>query len=291
MQKRLLGLSFFLVSSFGVFACTQAPQQPSPAAETSSAPGLVDDHFTYKEVSPGVWQIDDQGLSNIYLVTGTTKALLIDSGQGKGNLLKTVREITALPVSTVITHGHPDHACGRFQFELIYGSAKDIELMDFFCTAPNQPTINPVKTGSHFDLGDRTIEVLEQPGHTAGSIVLLDKANKMTFTGDNNNILVWLYLGHSKPLKTYQDSLKRMNTYINKNEINIIYPGHDGPNQPGLIADQIACIDAILNQQCTGEPYTNELTPYSGQLCNSQYAPACQSAQIVFDPKNLWEKP
>jgi hydroxyacylglutathione hydrolase len=45
--------------------------------------------------------------------------------------------------------------------------------------------------------------VIEAPGHTPGEIVLLDAAHKMLFTGDNSNLLVWLFLPNSMPLEVY----------------------------------------------------------------------------------------
>ena len=48
---------------------------------------------------------------------------------------------------------------------------------------PVQPT-SVVKDGDRIDLGDRVLEVIHTPGHSPGSICLLDKENKILFTGD-----------------------------------------------------------------------------------------------------------
>ena len=52
----------------------------------------------------------------------------------------------------------------------------------------------PLKDRQVFDLGGRKLEVIATPGHTPGEIVLLDAANRIVFTGDNDNSLVWLFL-------------------------------------------------------------------------------------------------
>lgn len=65
------------------------------------------------------------------------------------------------------------------------------------------PTLKPIKSGFIFDLGNRKLEVIEVSGHTKGSIVLLDSENKLLFTGDNNNALVWLFLDGCLPIESY----------------------------------------------------------------------------------------
>ncbi|MBW9152261.1 MBL fold metallo-hydrolase [Clostridium estertheticum] len=42
----------------------------------------------------------------------------------------------------------------------------------------------PVKEGHVFDLGERELEVMYLPGHTNGSIALLDRKNRVLFSGD-----------------------------------------------------------------------------------------------------------
>lgn len=45
--------------------------------------------------------------------------------------------------------------------------------------------LKPVEGGNKFDLGGYQYEVLETPGHTPGSIVLLDSENRILIAGDS----------------------------------------------------------------------------------------------------------
>lgn len=44
-----------------------------------------------------------------------------------------------------------------------------------------------MKEGDIFNLGDKELEIIEMPGHTAGSVCILDRKDKVLFSGDNVN--------------------------------------------------------------------------------------------------------
>ena len=135
----------------------------------------------------------------------------------------------------------------------------------------------PVKDGHVFDLGGRSLEVIEQPGHTPGEIVLLDAANRLVFTGDNNNALVWLFLPTCRPLEVYLESLRKLKR--RDGEFDTILPGHGPPLPKGFLADQIACVESILDGSCKGEPYQS----FAGNALACRHG----SATVAFDQANL----
>ena len=55
--------------------------------------------------------------THCYLLCGTKKALLIDTGLGIENIKKVVENLTALPVSVLTTHAHWDHIGGHKYFD------------------------------------------------------------------------------------------------------------------------------------------------------------------------------
>jgi len=260
--------------------------------------------FKATQVAEKVWVIDDHGNDNMYLVEGKTKALLIDTGIGMGDLAKFVRSLTSLPVTVVNTHGHPDHAGGNYQFKTVAAHPADFELIKLFSSkeflknsaqrylngpavpgtvtvaeieASSPPELHAIKQGYVFDLGDRKLEVVEVPGHTKGSICLLDTAHKLLFTGDNDNQLVWLFLKDCTPLDVYLATLEQLQA--RNEEYDRILPGHGAPLDKGFIADQIACVRTILDGSCKGEPYQSFAG--NGRLC--RYG----RASVAFDPENL----
>lgn len=148
-----------------------------------------------------------------YLVIGKDEGILIDTGTGIGNLKKLVQELTDLSVSVVNTHTHWDHIGDNHQFDAIacfdhpecidkllkgVGNARlqaSITDGSIWKPLPEEldPTswkIPPIKPnrlladGEIIDLGDRALEVIYTPGHSPGSICLLDRKNRLLFTGD-----------------------------------------------------------------------------------------------------------
>lgn len=148
-----------------------------------------------------------------YLAIGKEKALVIDTGTGIGNLKQVVSELTSLPLSVVNTHGHWDHIGNNYQFKEIscYNNSECINRLcsgvdnaslqrsitgdslwkplpeGFDPAAWKIPPVNPttfLEDGDTIDLGERTPEVIHTPGHSPGSLCLLDKKNRILFSGD-----------------------------------------------------------------------------------------------------------
>jgi hydroxyacylglutathione hydrolase len=234
--------------------------------------------FNLNEIKDGVWFISDKTGANCYLVEGETKSLLIDTGWGLGNIGELVESITSLPVSVVFTHGHPDHVNGAFQFSNLYITPKDEQLMEMFYVKETREAIinrfkeilppdflvdnwvnaqitkpSSISDGDIFDLGNRKLRVIECPGHTAGSICLLDTMDGILFSGDS--ILakpVLMNLETSLSLKTYLESIKHVNSFVD--DFNMILSGHDDkPVNPIVIEELISGVSDILQGKIEGK--------------------------------------
>lgn len=260
--------------------------------------------FTARKVADGVWCINDHGSDNMYLVEGRQKAMLIDTGLGVAKLNDFVRTLTSLPLIVVNTHGHPDHAGGNYQFKTVYAhplesaaiketnsedsrkrmaenmvkgaSAADTVPLEDALRMPAAELL-ALKDGQVFDLGGRKLEVIHTPGHTPGEIVLLDSTNRIVFTGDNDNVLVWLFLPTCTPLEVYLESLKKLQK--REGEFDTIMPGHGLPLPKSFVGEQITCVEHILDGTCKGEPYKS----FAGEALMCRY----KSALVAFDPNNL----
>jgi glyoxylase-like metal-dependent hydrolase (beta-lactamase superfamily II) len=264
--------------------------------------------YKVKEVAPHVWCIDDHGADNMYLVIGKDSAVLVDNGLGVANIRDFVRTLTNLPLNVVITHGHPDHAGSDYQFKTVYMHPSDMPMAAGYSKLPAKgnnlgsmmtggakvsgndvfpDTLNhipailkSVQDGCVFGLGGRSLEVIHVPGHTPGGICLLDKENRILFTGDNDNILVWLHIMGCAPLEVYLQSLEKLNARVT--EFDWLMPGHGIPIESSFVAEQIACVKSILDGTCESKDYQSFAG--NGKICTYK------RATVAYNPNNLRAK-
>ena len=171
--------------------------------------------WTVKEIKKNVWYFDESGLDAMYLVKGSDRAAVIDTGTGIGDFKSMIESLIDVPYVVIITHGHVDHAggCGQFSEAYIseadYQAALNITVEDrerYLKNMESSGAVSPdtvkiaeemknnqkpefhfVKDGDIIDLGDKTLKIFDMPGHTAGSICVLDETDKVLFSGDNVN--------------------------------------------------------------------------------------------------------
>lgn len=190
---------------------------PRPVYETLEKVGTYQDWFDVYRLNEGTFAIYEPNQFEeaiCYLVLGREKAALIDTGTGIGDIRAVVEDLTDLPVMVVLTHEHYDHVAGAWRFEdiVLFDNADALEVLragrshasllkylaDDYLWKPLPagfdpatwviPSINPTKLvaeGDVIDLGDRELEVIYTPGHSPGQMCLLDKKNRILFTGDH----------------------------------------------------------------------------------------------------------
>ncbi len=144
-----------------------------------------------------------------YLIEGRNKAVLLDTGMGIGDIKKVIEHLTRLKVFVVNSHTHFDHVGDNHQFDEIAVFDDDFEIDNLergqtieelspkrlyrplpkgfdpkaYKILPSKPT-HLLKHEELIDLGDRKLKVLHTPGHSPGSICLLDTKSRELFTGD-----------------------------------------------------------------------------------------------------------
>lgn len=237
--------------------------------------------YTVQKITDSIYAIDEFGTDIMYLAAGKEKAMLVDTGAGLGELKKTVETITDRPVFVVNTHGHMDHAMGNQEFGTAYMNERDWYLVregymseerwrkfclktmkETYYTGPDlseKPLCLPgelhsVKTGDRFDLGGMEFEVLEVPGHTPGSIALLDSENRILIAGDavvSTPILV--FDDYSTSVEDYYHALLEIEK--RSDEFDLILPGHFlRPISKRYLYDLIRCAEKILAGTVDVEP-------------------------------------
>lgn len=215
-------------------------------------------YFKAEKIADRSWMIKnafvEQSYAICYLIEGRDYALLIDSIIGLGNLKAFCGTLTDKTIRLVNTHSHSDHVGGNFHFEECWMHHRDIgffqtcigirkeqlfemakqtslpEYRDQIEPDDNFADWNPMKVfplydGDIFDLGDRTVEVVEVGGHTAGSIVLIDHKTRIAYTGDACNGNTLLEFSNSLPIIAYMRNLLRLKEH--QHEFDQMYGGHE----------------------------------------------------------------
>lgn len=193
---------------------------------------ITDDTFAFEEKAV-----------RAYLLVGKEKALLIDSGCMEKDLKDAVSKVTDLPIVLINTHGDMDHLANNADFDPAYIHMSELEhvLRDWNIKLKFKPIWN----GDVIDIGGRKIEVILVPGHTPGSICLLEKERRVLYSGDtlqNDRIVL---AGNGRCFEAYRYSLDVLKA--RQNEFDIIYPSHDVyPIKPEVIDENIKGLDSVV---------------------------------------------
>lgn len=200
--------------------------------------------------------------NSVYLVVGTKRAALIDTGMAKEPFLHEIRSITNLPLIVLLTHGHPDHIGRTIDFDDVYMSRLESEV---YQTYQNDVACLPLEKvhlfdgEPHFDLGGITLETIALEGHTKGSVCYVERQGNQVFSGDalGSGLHVWMQLPESCDISTYKMALYDFKQQLGEGEWQF-YPGHytqrkihpnyeDNPVNLRLIDDAMCLCDLILD--------------------------------------------
>lgn len=199
----------------------------------------MNDWFTIDRVDSDTYIISEYRHweeTHCYLLNGSTRSLLIDTGLGVCDISEEIEKLTSQPVTAAATHVHWDHIGGHKNYPDFYAHEAELEwlsggfplTMDTIrgmvvdrCDLPagydvgtynlfqGTPT-RILRDGDVIDLGGRSIEVLHTPGHSPGHMCFWEKERGYLFTGDLvYKDTLFAYYPSTDPA-AYLDSLKRV---------------------------------------------------------------------------------
>jgi glyoxylase-like metal-dependent hydrolase (beta-lactamase superfamily II) len=182
----------------------------------------------------------------LYVLFGSDRALLIDTGAGGLKVRPTIDRVIAewaarhhrisVPLVVSHSHSHGDHHQGDAEFQdrpdtTVVG-LYPTDVADFFKIAdwPNQ--IMP------YDLGGRVLDIIPTPGHQSAHIMLFDRKTRLLFSGDSLGPYR-LYIPMNEA-KTYRDSIDRVAAFTKDLHVSWILGAHiEMTTKPGeLISDE-----------------------------------------------------
>ena len=200
------------------------------------------------KINDNTWRIED-GHVRFLLLCGSERAALIDSGMNTPDARQIAEAITDLPLILINTHADRDHISGNGAFDEFYMSpAEEANYRE----NNGVGTLISVKEGDVIDLGDRPLRIIDIPGHTPGSIAILDEKNRVLISGDtvqDGNIFMF---GKFRNLDMYIDSLHHLSEYVDAYDE--IYPMHGTfPVTPELVGKLINGAEEIRQGKAEGK--------------------------------------
>ena len=252
---------------------------PRPVYSTLEKVGTFQSWFDVYRLAEGTFAIYEpnqfeEAIS--YLVVGSERGVIIDTGTGIGDIRQVVEQLTDLPVSVVLTHEHYDHVAGAYRWDEItaYDNADALRalkagrsnsslqgyLTDDYLWKPLPegfdpdswiiPSIEPtslVTEGDTIDLGGRQLEVIYTPGHSPGQMCLLDRQNRILITGDHFFPGPLYAYGPDVDIQDYIDSNKKLCERIE--EFDYICAGHNDPWVSGDVIPRVReAFEAIFSE-------------------------------------------
>ena len=237
----------------------------------SSASTMIDDWYAVEAIDTQTFAINEPKSSQYntsYLLVGETRALMFDAGSGERPVgSRSMREVAERytgnkPISLILSHFHYDHIADAAAFD----GVTVIDRPDIRAAITDGIyTIGPVEShgmewrplkvarlvadGEVLDLGGRTVEVFNLPGHTTESVVLVDRHRNQVFTGD----FLYRHLGgiiafaSGSDLTAYKENSTRL---LQLTTADTIFFGAHGI--PRLDRDWLTLLDHELDKIITG---------------------------------------
>lgn len=247
-------------------------------------------YFTHEKVTDRITRIRDISGVCMYLVEGSEKSALIDTGVGFGDLYSYVMNLTDKEPVVIVTHGHVDHAMGANGFaeayicpqdEVIYkahsylmerkgyvlGSGISGGHPELLQGAPESEwkqtklweDFRYLHVGDVFDLGGIHLEICPGAGHTLGCVTVLIPEEKMLFLGDAANDFTFLFdLSGGKnclPLIQYLENLQELNKTVSGRYERCMFFHGPGEGPVTMVDAVLALIGEILEGKDDALPF------------------------------------
>lgn len=206
---------------------------------------MKNNFYRVTQLESNLWAIEDIKSSEhtvCYLICGSEKAILFDTGLGLSPLKPVVAKLTDLPVTVVLSHWHFDHCGAAFEFKNVIGwrsknmqeisqqGATSTEIKKLVGAAFTEnpatqpfPDIQLISSEQTINIGGMTLEIIHTPGHTEDSICMYEPVNGWLFTGDTAYAgPIYLHFDDSN-VAEYSNSIRKLISY----EVASVFPGHN----------------------------------------------------------------
>lgn len=201
----------------------------------------------------------EDGFVRVFILEGNKKALVVDSGvSGRKGLRSVAEKYSGLPAELINTHADPDHIACNNEFDFFMMHEDDLSL--YQRNAEKTVPVHFVKDGDIIDLGGRPLEIIHVPGHTKGSIAILDINARTLYAGDTVQNSDSYMFGDFRNMDSFIESLRKLDSM--KDRFDRIFSSHgDLCLPPSVIREIIDAAVLIRSGKAEGEERTVYGTP------------------------------
>ena len=274
--------------------------------------------FQSERISAHVTRIRGIAGEIMYLIEGSKRSVLVDTGCGFGDLKGYVEQLAKREVTVLLTHGHVDHAMGAGAFAEVYMHPDDHVIYAFHTSdgfvenglrslvgealftryasvldRSHPGRFLPLLDGMVFSLGDVTLEIYDAKGHSKGSVAILIPEERMLLIGDACTGNTLLYGAETLSVEAYLDSLLDLEKKTKGRYDRMLFSHGSGRGPAGFVESGIALCREILagtddavpyvflgDQTLVGKARNQRLKRYDGGLAN-----------IVYRKEQIWSDP
>lgn len=243
-----------------------------------------------------------------YLIVGKKKAVLLDTGWGYGDIKEIAASITDLPITLILSHGHPDHLGSAGQFEEAYLNDRDIEMstsqsqvslrrklmlrhvddtfeedLSLWQEARTKPYI-PLTEDMTFYLGELTLLPFTLPGHSKGSMVFILPEEKMAIFGDAISHPTLMIFDNSASMQEHYDAMVKLHAYSHLYDRVLV--NHETFELDKIVLDNnIKLAKAVLKREDWKLPASRRTQKMSKK--NNIYSARKRKPWLPTDPKDI----
>ncbi|MDR2785123.1 MAG: MBL fold metallo-hydrolase [Treponema sp.] len=253
--------------------------------------------LSVEKLDNGLYRFEEVSANCVdaYFIIGENRALMIDALESAEGMYSGARKLTDLPIDVVVAHGHGDH-CGPGALEFAAsGCAIHLNREDEAILAETGSVhfsgnfFTELKGIRRFDLGGTTLEVIPLPGHTPGSVMLLDRERQRLFSSDSiGSGPIWMQLPHSLPLHVFYDNLRTVYEDIRQYPNLVILCGHRKQSPvalgPSYLENVLETAELILSGREKGE---SQSIQYGNTHMNFRVVKHKGMMGFCFDPAKL----
>ena len=208
-------------------------------------------NYKTTKIMDNFYSIEMNNMVRSFLFLGDGEALLVDTCFG-GELKEEIAKITDFPVSVVFTHADPDHVGGAEAFDQRFMNPCEF---DFYVNGKTEPVpMIPIWEGDLLELGDFSFEVVSIPGHTPGSIALLEEKKRFLIGGDSIQKGGPIFMsGPGRNFEALHASMEKLLEMVDL--FDVVYSSHNELEvDPSTIAKMVEGTELMITDRPEGKP-------------------------------------